>query len=288
MREWLERKGVDFLAVCGESASSQCVAVKVGRRHPVRAFRSKEVAQMIDWLNLTETALARVLLLKDAIERERISSAGIMASGLAHEIRNPLMALKTGAEMLVEHSGDKVFLEEFATVLKDEIIHIEEMAEQLMNLTVPTKPILDRIDLNSVVRASVRLLSKRLRRLNISLVDETGDTPMTVTGNASAIGQVIVNLVINAQQAIAPAAKVRVVTIRTIRSGSETYLEVEDSGAGVPADQRANIFRPFTSTKVGGFGIGLPVCENIMRNHSGSIALLDTEGATTFRLTFME
>jgi C4-dicarboxylate-specific signal transduction histidine kinase len=147
---------------------------------------------------------------------------------------------------------------------------------------------MDRISRHAVARETLDLMLTRAAEARVSLTSTYGATADTVWADASAIRQVLINLLINAFQALDQQETERRVDLRTRNSpNGSVILEVSDNGPGIPPDQRARLFHPFVSTKTKGMGLGLAVCADILHEHKATIIVPDIERpGATFRITF--
>jgi signal transduction histidine kinase len=233
-----------------------------------------------------EVAISRVQLTKRARETEQVATAGLLGASLAHEIRNPLVALKTFAQLLPERHQDPEFRDEFSKLLQKEVGRIEGLTEQLLKLSSPRKPVLRPIQVNDIVHECASLLKPKFNEVGARLELDLADNGRPVAADSGSIHQVVLNLLVNATQALADRPGERIVRVTTRIHPDRFVLEVADNGPGVPAKQRERLFQPFSSGKVNGFGLGLALSANIMRVHQGTIALVDTgKPGATFRIT---
>lgn len=263
------------------------IAIGLGRREDRMPFLWPEIEHLLGWSELVEVALSRAQLVKRARETEQVATAGLLGASLAHEIRNPLVALKTFAQLLPERHQDPEFRIEFSQVFQKEVARIESLTEQLLKLSSPRKPVMRTVRLNDIVLECTTLMRPKFAESHIELhVDLTADE-RPISADAGSVNQIILNLLVNAQQALAQQRSQRVVEVRTRLGAREITLDVSDNGPGVAPEQRERLFQPFSSGKINGFGLGLAMSANIMRGHRGSIALVETgQPGATFRLTF--
>ncbi len=140
---------------------------------------------------------------------------------------------------------------------------------------------MERVDLNEVVRATLPLVQNELdaNGSNVRLALSPG--PVEVSGNAAQLQQIVLNLVLNASEAMSglpKPARIMTVTSEAASTGSAN-LAVEDAGPGVAPDKREDAFRPFVSTKTSGLGVGLAICRSIAEAHGGTLAFADAAGS---------
>lgn len=241
-----------------------------------------------------------------AIQNDRVIAVGTLAASVAHEINNPLTYLLAHFQMterdfenlervLVPISGSagdeaRAMVRSLRSHLSPLRIAAERIAGITRQLKTFSRPQADRvepIDLRSVVRSVLQLVGKDLEaRAHLSLGLEEAST----IADEAKLVQVVLNLVVNAMHAVEGTGRGDAeIVIRTCTVADRAMLEVEDSGAGVPASDRERIFDPFFSTKgIGeGTGLGLFVCRNIARGFGGDIAVEDRAGGgARFRVSF--
>ncbi len=219
-------------------------------------------------------------------ERDRLAALGEMAAGLAHEIRNPLGAIKGAAQCLDPRrlpGEDGEFLE----VIVEEVNRLNGVVSAFLDYARPLKQNFGPTDVNEVVTRTIRLIQNEIPP-NIELKLELREGLARVEGDAEQLKQVLINLVQNALEAIGQANGQ--IAIRTLppdrfgefRGSEAVELHVADTGGGIPGDQQVNIFVPFFTTKQKGTGLGLAICQRIVKNHGGSISVQSrvSEGAT--------
>jgi signal transduction histidine kinase len=213
-------------------------------------------------------------------EKERLATLGEMAAGLAHEIRNPLGAIK-GAAQYLDPAVDRPE-SRFLGVIVEEVDRLNRVVTQFLDYSKPPAVELREVDAVGLVRKAVELLGQELRgagRAGISLTFEEPSLgqPALVRAAPEQVQQVLINLIQNSFKALEgrPAGRVRV----TVESaGSEVVLGVEDDGPGIRREHMEKIFIPFFTTSPSGTGLGLPICQKIVEAHRGRIEVSSEEG----------
>ena len=212
---------------------------------------------------------------------ERRSYVGLLASGLAHEIRNPLNAMNMNLQMLEEElqgipeldRGDHV---EMLDSTKREIKRLEQLVNNFLAYARPSEPRFDTKDLNTVVNEVARFLMADFRQSEVELRLDLEPLLPTVEIDETQFKQALMNLLVNARQVL---KKGGVVTVRSrAGAGGEVVLEVQDDGPGIPADVADRIFEVFYSSRGGGTGLGLPIARQIVERHGGTIQLQTRAG----------
>jgi PAS domain S-box-containing protein len=220
---------------------------------------------------------------------ERRATLGTLAGGVGHELRNIAQIQVSAVDELASALAAGEDVTELArTILPDlERVaeHIAAHGHRLMQLARPGPDHVTPLDLNGVVRDVVSMLrgAGKLRRLEV--VTKLGSDPITVTVNRTRIEQILVNLVVNAVDAIGDRPGTITIEVRPGPDGKRVQCHVRDTGSGIPPDQLEKIFQPFFTTKPEdrGTGLGLPVAREIVQSYDGNLVVDSTLGVgTTF------
>jgi two-component system NtrC family sensor kinase len=206
------------------------------------------------------------------IHAEKLSAVGELASGLAHEINNPLTTILGHAHLLLEESDLGSPLRDRLSIIAEETARAARIVQNLLLFARPYPLERRPCSLGEQVGRVLALTEFQLQRDGVRVVTELSDCP-PMWADENQVQQVLLNLVQNAQQAMAAHAGPRVVTIRTRPAGDMVAVEVLDSGPGIPADALPRVFDPFFTTKAPGqgSGLGLSVSYGIVREHGGRI-----------------
>jgi len=213
---------------------------------------------------------------------EKMATIGLLAAGVAHEINNPLTSIQGFAEglqrrmaKLAETLNDDPLrddFEEYLDIIRKECQRCSGIVQSLLTFSPRKESELTPIRLNPLIRNVLRLLHHKLKPYPEELIDlHLAPELPTIKGNAAELEQVILNLVLNALDAVATDGRI---TIRTRGGGNgDVEVEVADDGCGIPSDHLPKLFEPFFTTKpVGqGIGIGLSTCYHIIQAHGGDI-----------------
>lgn len=225
-------------------------------------------------------AQAAVMIQNSAVyeqrkERDRLAALGQMAAGLAHEIRNPLGAIK-GAVQVIEATAETDIpaqSQEFLAIIVEEVDRLNRVVTQFLRYSRPFKGEMTRVELPEVVQATLRLIAEPDRE-RVEVMTHAGEVP-AVRGDADALLQVLHNLIKNALEATREGPSPGTVAIeyglrrRGLPSGDAVTLTVADNGPGFSDHTLTNLFVPFHTTKTGGTGLGLPISQRIVENHRG-------------------
>jgi signal transduction histidine kinase len=231
-------------------------------------------------------------------ERDRLAALGEMAAGLAHEIRNPLGAIKGAAQLLTPPSGDASDghgvppeAREFLGIIVEEANRLNRVVSQFLDYARPYRGEPQPLDVNEVVRKTAQLVTPP----PLPQAGEVGEPPPPpvevslqlaeelprARADAEQLRQVFLNLAINAVQAMPSGGKLTISTaLRKPGRRSTSMLEVRfrDTGVGIPAQELKNLFIPFYTTKDKGTGLGLPISQRIIENHGGTIEVRSRVG----------
>jgi signal transduction histidine kinase len=213
------------------------------------------------------------------IERqEKLASLGVLAAGLAHEIRNPLTAIRFRLFSLNKAlpAGDPT---EDATVISGEIARLERILQDFLRFARPADPDPVPVPAQRLLQDVHDLMLEQLRRNEISLQFEPGDT-LWVNVDTAQLKQVLINLVQNAADSVGSDGSI---TLRARTERGAVALDVSDTGKGIPPEVEKRLFDPFFTTKDAGSGLGLPIAARIVEKHGGSIRYRTQKDAgTTF------
>ena len=269
--------------VSQEEGVGQIVGLLCVRDERLRdAFASDEIERLRGLAAQLAIAVKNSKLYDRMKERDRLAALGEMAAGLAHEIRNPLGAIKGAAQLLLPSEGGAAAeAGEFLGIIVEESNRLNRVVSQFLDYARPFKATLEPLDLNEIVRKTVQLLPPQLDvgpRATVAL--ELGEVPPT-RGDAEQLRQVFLNLAINAIQAMPDGGALTISTAtQRARDGSAVaVVRFADTGRGIPALQLKNLFIPFFTTKDKGIGLGLPISQRIVEHHGGRIEVRSREGA---------
>ncbi len=219
------------------------------------------------------------------IQAERLSCLGELSAGVAHEIRNPLAGVKINTQVLSRKKDltdtDRRILES----TQEGIEKIQKIVDDMLHFAQPKPAHFQEEDINEVIEKSLPVLQAKLRKGNISLSFEKGERLRRVRIDVHQIQQVLLNLMLNAIQAM---GKGGALTIRTFpENGAGVGVTIRDTGVGIPSANLKKIFDPFFTTKSEGTGLGLSISLKILDNHSASLDVESEEGqGSAFTLHF--
>lgn len=240
--------------------------------------------------------IGRLIIFDDVTEREdmqrrlvqadKLSSIGLLAAGVAHEVNTPLAVISTYAQMLAKQvNGDDQKAKLLDKIAK-QTFRASEIVNSLLNFSrTSTASDFDDVDLNKVVRETATLLEHQLRKAGIQVKMELDEKLPLIRGNFGRLQQVFLNLFLNARDAMESGGTL---TVESRSEGGHAFLEVRDTGPGIPPELMNRIFDPFFTTKTArkGTGLGLSISYGIVEEHGGSIEAASGGPGAVFRLEF--
>ncbi len=255
---------------------------------PVRGM--DEIAVLTERFNsLMERIRDAQLELRKTHERlmqsERLASIGILASGIAHEINNPLGGLFNCLEILKQKGDDPALREKYLDLIREGLERIETTVNRLLYMARKREPNQQEINIRDAVDAVYRLVEFRGRKLNLRFINDVPHV-LTMTVDPQDLQQIILNLFINAIQAMVDGGELRV---SASMNNSSLIIEVSDTGPGIKKEHLSRIFDPFFTTKPPGegTGLGLWLTYEIVRSYNGDIKVESEEGrGSRFILSF--
>jgi two-component system, NtrC family, sensor kinase len=226
-----------------------------------------------------------VRLRDQLVHSERLSAIGELVAGVAHEINNPLQTIIGSVELMIEERPSPAILRDLELVRR-EGMRAGQIVRNLLSFVRRSAPDRAPSDLNEIVATTVQLREFHLQQNNIAIVATLHKSPLQVLANREEIQQIVLNLLLNAEQAIQLSGRGSRIAVRTYTVGRQHMLEVADDGPGVSVDVRGRIFEPFFTTKdVGqGTGLGLSISHGIAAAHGGTLELCDVGAGACFRL----
>jgi signal transduction histidine kinase len=221
-------------------------------------------------------------------QADRLAHLGMLAAGIAHEIRNPLVSVRTFIQLLPERLADEEFRTGFRDLALREIERICGLLTDLLAFSRPAPPEREPTDVNELVGQTVRILDPEARRRNVALAVTVDDAVPHVVADEAQVKQVLMNLVLNAIEACDSGGRVDIATRHELGGdGRWVTVAVADSGGGIAPEVAERVFDPFFTTKETGNGLGLFIARQIVDGHAGRIAVdsVPREG-TTFTVRF--
>ncbi len=249
---------------------------------PLVSKDGQQIGRLIIFDDVTE----RADLERRLVQADKLSSIGLLAAGVAHEVNTPLAVISTYAQMLGKQvSGDEAKAKLLEKIAR-QTFRASEIVNSLLNFSRTSTTDYVDVDLNRVVRETVSLVEHQLKKTNVGVELDLAEDLPAVRGNFGKLQQVFLNLFLNARDAMDGTG---VLSVRSRQENSRARIEVSDTGHGITSENVAKIFDPFFTTKGSkkGTGLGLSVTYGIVQEHGGSIEVQSTPGqGTLFRLDF--
>lgn len=242
--------------------------------------------------------IGRLLLFDDVTERmqlesqlmqnEKLTSIGLLAAGVAHEVNTPLAVISNNAQLLARQldAGDP--RRQLVDKIVKQTFRASEIINSLLNFSRTTATAFAAVDLNRVIQETLTLMEPQFRSSQVRVARELTAALPAIQGNAGKLQQVFLNLFLNAKDAMPAGGMLRV---RTARADARIQVEVTDTGVGIAREHLHKIYDPFFTTKTSsagrGTGLGLAVSYGIIQEHAGSIQVSSSPGqGTSFLLEF--
>ncbi len=215
---------------------------------------------------------------------DRLASLGLLSAGMAHEIKNSLVAVNTFVGRLLESGGDR----EFSETVRRELRRIDTLVNQMLRFAAPGKNEFATVHVHELLDHSLRLVEHQIKGKFISLDRRYAAAPDTVSGDEYQLQQAFMNLLFNAIEALGMNGTLTVSTEIAGEKPGERRLRIhiQDTGMGIPPENLARLFEPFFTTKKSGTGLGLAICQRIVHEHDGNItAQSEVKKGATFSIS---
>lgn len=242
-----------------------------------------EIGQLSNSFNdMADELMERERSLKSAqlalVQSEKMAAVGTLSAGLAHEVKNPLSAVLGYTQLSMRKLEQPDVIKQHLETIESETRRCNEIIGNLMQFSRQEKGEFDDLEINEVVEKSVGIVDHQLGLNNVQVAMDLAPDIPRIIGNANQLQQVLMNLAINAQQAMDPDGGT--VDIATYFDDENVYISVSDTGPGISQEVAEKIFEPFFTTKSAGqgTGLGLSVTYGIIRDHHGDIRVEQSDG----------
>lgn len=236
-------------------------------------FKSELVGALAVIIDLRE----KRLLEAQVLQANRLAGLGELAAGVAHEIRNPLTAIKGYTQILDEELSVNDLKREYIEVILKEVNRLDRIVNGLLAFARPSTSHYRMLDLHDVIEETLVLIDNSAFRQRIELQKDYGKD-MRAEVDKDQLKQVLLNLLLNATQAIAEKGKIKIVTHR---EDGRVSISVIDSGSGIPQENIDKLFDPFFTTKDKGTGLGLAIVHRLLELHQGKAIVRSVQGKGT-------
>jgi signal transduction histidine kinase len=243
--------------------------------------KGKKLGALVLFQDITE-----IKALEEKLRQtDRLAALGTLSAGLAHEIKNPLSAIKTFVALLPRKIENPSFMEKFNITVPREIDRINQLVEDLLELTRRRERPFVALDVNPLILQVIDLHGEEMNKKQIHFEDHLDGTISQIQGNAETLYRAFSNLIINAIQAMPNGGSLRISTGLRSSEYPELRITFSDTGMGMNAETTKNIFNPFFTTKDKGVGLGMALTYKIIEDHRGTIEVMSEKGVgTTFVL----
>jgi signal transduction histidine kinase len=259
----------------------------LGEKLSGEVYSDEDIDLLTTLCNQMGVSIENAMLYEDALEAQKklyqadkLATVGALAAGLAHEIKNPIAAIKGFSQVIGKavEENDAEAIKDFKDVVPRQLDRINEIVEKLLTLSRPPKLEKKKIDINVLLNEIVRLVEKQALKQRVEIVKSFEDLPQTLA-DPEQLTQAFLNLILNAIQSMPDGGQIE---IRTKFMGTDRIVvEIIDNGMGIPKEKRSKIFDPFYTTKAGGSGLGLSVTQKIIIDHHGKIEVDSEVGKGT-------
>jgi signal transduction histidine kinase len=259
--------------------------LNLGRKKEPEIYSNEDLELLATLANQAAIAIENARLYEnlkqsqDTLRRaDRLSSLGLLTAGLAHEIRNPLVAIRTFTQLLPERYDDAEFREGFQGLALKEVDRICGLINDLLSFARTSRPNVAEENLNEVVDGIARILETEAKEKGVEITrDYNADLPK-VWIDREQMKQVFMNLILNAIQAMGDGGSLFISTRLHSKdesgaSGKFLQVEIRDTGVGIPEENVEHIFDPFFTSKDEGSGLGLSISHQIVQEHGGYIVV---------------
>ncbi len=291
---------IALIAAAGALVVAGVTLLTVARRErklPADAPTGADIRALSETAELSrhlETVLAALLdlrsdnaLLRDELTRSvglvqranRLASVGLLTAGLAHELRNPLVALRTFAQLLPQRWDDGDFRREFSGVVLSELDRVGRLMNDLLLFARNQSASFEESSVEDVLATVVPLLRAHAANKHVTIELAVDGSAPRITANVAQLRQVVMNLGLNALEATPAGGRVQIVASGGGAGAPVATVRVIDSGPGIAPEHAARIFDPFFTTRADGTGLGLPISREIIERHGGRLAVESVPGA---------
>jgi Signal transduction histidine kinase regulating C4-dicarboxylate transport system len=249
--------------------------------HQLLPEMSGELGQVTRAVNRMAVSLTEKERLEDQLRQsEHLIALGRLATGVAHELRNPIGIIKTLVELMKQEYSQVSGIEEFTRAIDEQVERQEVEIQELLDFGRPTKVSMKECSVNDLIKGVLSFSAAMLRKQGVSVELELDNQLSKILADSEKLKQVFVNIIVNAAEAMPTGGKLEIITKET---DNMVTISFSDSGEGIPSDETSRIFDPFYTTKKTGTGLGLSISYQNIQLHGGSIEVnSDLNKGTTF------
>jgi PAS domain S-box-containing protein len=271
--------GIYKFALCNRAGRSLVVNVSIA---PLVGKSGEKLGRLI----LIEDITERVNLEEQLVQSEKLTSLGLLAAGVAHEVNTPLAVISNHIQMLARQLPADDPRHKIIDKIVTQTFRASEIVNNLLNFSRTAAAEFTEVNLNEVIEETLTLVAHPFKTARVNVIRTLERDLPAVLGSNNRLQQVFLNLFLNARDAMPSGGMLEV---RTACYDGNVEVEITDTGVGIPREMQGRIFDPFFTTKLsgGGTGLGLSVSYGIIKEHAGKIEVRSTPGkGTSFRLAF--
>ncbi|MCM8818633.1 MAG: ATP-binding protein [Candidatus Omnitrophica bacterium] len=243
---------------------------------PIYDEKGKEIGIMVIFSDIT-----KIKQLQDEIrEKEKMASLGVMAAGVAHEIKNPLVAIKTFVDLFPERYKDPEFRDVYSRLLQDEVQRINHLVEQILLFANPKPMKVEKINILEMLKSIIMLWKFQNRDKDIKVIENFYMGNVIIKGDKERLKEVFFNLLANSYEAINNKEGI-IEVYATEKKDNMVEICIADNGSGIKKEIMDRIFDPYFTTKDQGTGLGLSIVRKIVEEHGGNIKIESEENKGT-------
>ncbi|QPC46130.1 PAS domain-containing sensor histidine kinase [Mangrovibacillus cuniculi] len=252
-----------------------------GQQRFIELSTKKDIMQEAH-LTVIRDVTEKMDMLEQLRKSDTLNVVGELAAGIAHEIRNPMTALKGFIQLLEKSMAGQHQM--YFQVISTELQRIETIITEFLILAKPQAVKFDRVNINDRVKETFDLMNAQALMHNVTMHCDLHADPLFIQGESNQLKQVLINFVKNAIEAMPSGGSLR---LRTLVEHNEICIEIKDEGVGIPEDKIKKLGEPFYTTKERGTGLGLMVTLNIIKEHDGRMEVESSVGkGTIFKVFF--
>ncbi|MBN2543998.1 PAS domain-containing protein [bacterium] len=231
----------------------------------------KELEEAYDSLRYNQAKLIRI---------QRLTTIGELAAQIAHELKNPLVAIGGFANSILKDIDPEHKTYEKAKIIAEEVQSLERITSTILNYSKLSKPKFEELDISKVISLTLKIVEGIIKPRNIRIINEISEGFDTILGDKEQIHQVFLNLIMNAISAMPDGGEL---AFKGFQDSNYLNIEIRDTGTGISDDLADKVFQPFFTTKSTGTGLGLAIVSDIIETHNGKISFVSNPNkGTTF------
>lgn len=258
-------------------------------------FSNEEIRLLSAMAGMSAVAISKARLLEKVVRMEedlrnaeRLSALGWLAAEIAHEIRNPLTVVQMLFHSMMQDFQADETVRRDATLIETKMKQMNRILDQVLTFARSSEPDLEPLQAPALLHDVLLLTRHKLAEQKIDFRVDVADEDLRINGDRSQLEQAILNLVLNACQAMADGGQLILSVRSTTHDGQkQVVIGIKDNGAGMSRERQEELFQPFLSHKKGGTGLGLALVEKTIKSHGGTITVKSRKGSgTLFQLAF--